>query len=1067
MELLIYKASAGSGKTFTLAVEYIKRLVLNPFSYRNILAVTFTNKATTEMKERILEQLWGIWQGDPDSEPYMNAISERLSETDKSFSISDIRNRCGEALHRILHDYNRFQVTTIDSFFQVVTRNLARELGIGSNLNLEIKTEAVLDEAVDKMIAKLDEQAEELSWILRYIDSKIEDGKKWQVDSNLKSFGLYIFNERFIEKSKNLHDRLQVKGTILQYQKQLKAIKTNAINELKKVADQFESLMSQNGLEAEDISYGTEVRNYFVKLSNEKFDDKNAFGTRLKEKVNSASSWLNAKSKKKGLSEVFIKENFIPLLKEAEQCRQSTIQVVRSCDMATHYLYQLQLINAIREEVNNENHEKNRFLLADTNRLLNDLISENDSAFIFEKMGTYISHIMIDEFQDTSRMQWNNFKPLLEEGLAQGADSLIVGDVKQSIYRWRNGDWNILNNMQAQEHPHRIRIEPLDVNYRSEVNLIKFNNKLFQQMVATMNKQYKKELGEPCLPLLAAYHDVKQLSNKEKEIGYVKASFISKDNDLNYEEKTIEALGDTILQLINANIPLNQLAILLRSKTKLGDVATFLEKSLQIPVVSNEAFRLDASIAINIIVGAIRCLSDPEDMIAWTSLVMDYQLELENNGMINLHELQNTVPTNLLPVAFVERQLELQQMPLYELVEELFIIFSLHKLEKQDAYLFRFFDAVSEYLTENSSELTAFLQYWDEKLCTLTIPSGEIEGIRIMTIHASKGLEFNTVLIPFCDWSMTVDKIHEQIVWCSPQASPYNELDMVPVKFSDRMIQSVFKDDFLDERLQLWVDNLNILYVALTRAEKNMIIFSNQDSKQGTISELLYASIVQIAKEQELQISWNENEGLFEYGELVPYKDTSKKTTQNKLAETPAAVKVNMISNHPVMEFRESNRSADFIAGKDDASSSQRFMNRGSILHNLFAAIETINDIEPAIQNLMAEGVIGGFISEAEIRQEVTRAFSNPRILPWYDGSWQLFNEREIIWMTPEGLQQRRPDRVMLQGNEMIVVDFKFGKPKASHQRQVQTYLKILQQMGYINVKGYLWYVDENQIEEL
>ena len=1066
MELLIYKASAGSGKTFTLAVEYIKQLVLCPFSYRNILAVTFTNKATTEMKERILEQLWGIWQEDADSEPYLDAISKRLNDAGKPFSIAEIRQKCGEALHRILHDYNRFQVTTIDSFFQLVTRNLARELGIGTNLNIELKTEMVLDEAVDRMIAKLDEQAEELSWILRYIDSNIEDGKKWQVDSNLKSFGKNIFNERFVERSRNLHNRLQVKGTIQQYQKQLKSLKINAVNELKKYSDRFELLMNQNGLHSEDIRNGNVVINYFVKLSNDKFDDKSVFGTFLKEKVNSASAWLNTKSKKKGLSESFIEETFIPLLKGAEQCRQSTIQVVRSCDMATHYLYQLQLINAIRDEVNNENHEKSRFLLADTNRLLNDLISENDSAFIFEKMGTYISHIMIDEFQDTSQMQWNNFKPLLEEGLAQGSDSLIVGDVKQSIYRWRNGDWNILNNMQAQEHPHKIRIEPLDINYRSEVNLIKFNNKLFEQLVATMNKQYTEELGEQCVPLLTAYHDVKQLSNKNNKKGYVKALFISKDEDLSYEEKTIKALGEAIQQLLDANIPLNQIAILLRNKTRLGDVATYLAKTLHIPVVSNEAFRLDASIAINIIVGALRCLSDPGDMIAQASLIMDYQLEVEKR-MMNKHELLNTSPNKLLPEAFVERLLELQQMPLYELVEELFTIFSLDKLEKQDAYLFRFYDAVSEYLTDNSSELTAFLQYWDEKLCALTIPSGETEGIRIMTIHASKGLEFNTVLVPFCDWTMTADKNHEHIVWCSPQMPPYNELDMVPVQFSDKMLQSVFKDDYLEERLQLWVDNLNILYVALTRAEKNMIIFSNRDRKTGTISNLLYTSIAQIAKDSELQVSWNENEELFELGELVPYKDANKKKTQNRLSVVPEAVEVNMISNHPVMEFRESNRSAVFIAGIDEAASSQRFMNRGSILHNLFAAIQTINDVEPAIQSLIAEGVVGGFISEAEIRQEVNRAFSNPCILPWYDGSWQLFNEREIIWITPDGLQQRRPDRVMLRGNQMIVVDFKFGKPKASHQSQVQTYVQILQQMGYGNVKGYLWYVDENQIEEL
>ena len=524
-------------------------------------------------------------------------------------------------------------------------------------------------------------------------------------------------------------------------------------------------------------------------------------------------------------------------------------------------------------------------------------------------------------------------------------------------------------------------------------------------------------------------------------------------------------MGETIQQLIKSKIPLNQIAILLRSKTRLGDIATYLEKELHIPVVSNEAFRLDASTAINIIIGALRCLSDPEDKIAWASLVMDYQLEIEKTELDNQHDLLTSNPTNYIPKPFEERFLELQQMPLYELVEELFTIFSLGKLKNQDAYLFKFYDAVSEYLADNSSELTSFLRFWDEKLSALTIPSGETEGIRIMTIHASKGLEFNTVLIPFCDWTMTVGMNQEQVVWCSPQTEPYNKLDMIPVRYTDRMIQSVFKDDFLDERLQLWVDNLNILYVALTRAEKNMIIFSNQDARKGTISELLYTSIPQIVKDSDDH--WSEEEGMYEYGELVPFHEPKEKTTQNLLAKQPGATAISMISNHPDMEFRESNRSADFIAGIDETESSQRFMNRGSILHTLFSTIKTLNDIEPAIQSLKAEGVVGGIINEDEIRQDLARAFSNPQILPWYDGSWQLYNECEIIWMTENGLQQRRPDRVMLRGNEMIVVDFKFGKPKASYHRQVETYVNLLRQMGYANVNGYLWYVNENQIEEI
>ena len=416
-------------------------------------------------------------------------------------------------------------------------------------------------------------------------------------------------------------------------------------------------------------------------------------------------------------------------------------------------------------------------------------------------------------------------------------------------------------------------------------------------------------------------------------------------------------------------------------------------------------------------------------------------------------------------------------MPLYELLEELFGIFGMSRIEKQDAYLFAFFDAVTEYLQSNSSDLDSFIRYWEETLCHKTIPSGEMEGIRIFSIHKSKGLEFHTVLIPFCDWKLE-NETNNQLVWCSPTEKPYDTISLVPVNYSATMADSVYRPDYLHERLQLWVDNLNLLYVAFTRAGKNLILWSKNGQK-GTMSELLTNTLPKVAKNGEG--SWDEEAMMYESGELCPstaraQASTSEEPTStrpapviNKLAQKAVKLPVRMESMLHDIEFRQSNRSADFIAGVDEAESSQRFINRGRLLHTLFSVIETEADIDDAISRLVFEGVIGNTGTEEEIRALTRRAFSLPQVKDWYSGTWRLFNECDIIWQENGELHTRRPDRVMMREGEIVVVDFKFGKPDKRYNKQVQGYMQLLARMGYDagHIRGYLWYVEEEKIEEV
>lgn len=1073
MELLVYKASAGSGKTFTLAVEYIKHLILNPRAYRQILAVTFTNKATAEMKERILQQLYGIWVSDPASEPYLNRIREDLQR--KSLSEDDIRLAAGTALQYMLHDYSRFRVETIDSFFQSVMRNLARELELSPNLNIELNNTEVLSDAVDSLIEKLTPSSPVLAWLLDYINERIADDKRWNVSNEIKRFGWNIFDEGYIEQGEGLRQQLKDPNTIKLYRNELREMETEALEQMKGFYDQFIGELEAHALTPEDLKGGARgIGSYFRKLRDGRLSDKDTVNATLKNSLDDAKNWATKTSAQKNEIIRLAETSLLPLLQDAETFRPRNNKIVNSCRLSLQHLNKLQLLAHIDEEVRELNREHNRFLLSDTNALLHNLVRDGDSSFVFEKIGANIRNVMIDEFQDTSRMQWDNFKILLLEGLSQGADSLIVGDVKQSIYRWRNGDWGILNTLGTKDSsfPFPVRVETLKTNRRSETNVIRFNNNLFTAAVEYLNMLHLKELQEDCHPLQRAYADVAQESPRTEAKGYIKATFLEPDEEHDYTELTIISLGEEVQRLLEAGVKLNDITILVRKNKNIPPIADYFDKTMHLPVVSDEAFRLDASQAICMLIDALRYLSNPEDKVACASLMMNYELGIKKQGG-DWDSLLTAKPEEALPVAFVTGMETLRLMPLYELLEELFSLFDMKRIEEQDAYLFSFFDAVTEYLQNNSSDLDAFIRYWNETLCNKTIPSGEMDGIRILSIHKSKGLEFHTVLIPFCDWKLE-NETNNQLIWCSPTEAPFSTLDIVPVNYSSTMAESVYRQNYLDERLQLWVDNLNLLYVAFTRAGKNLIFWCKKGQK-GTMSELLANALPQVAT-REGDENWDEEEP-YENGELCPSKHTgtdehlpdAPKVSANRLAQKPDKLPVHMESMRHDIEFRQSNRSADFIQGVDEEESDNRFINRGRLLHTLFSAIETEEDIDNAIAQLVFEGIIGKPETEEKIRELTHHAFSLPQVQDWYSGSWHLFNECDIIWQERGELRTRRPDRVMMRGNEIVVIDFKFGKQNKKYNKQVQGYMQLLTRMGYLkeNIEGYLWYVEEDLIEKV
>jgi ATP-dependent exoDNAse (exonuclease V) beta subunit len=1072
-ELLVYKASAGSGKTFTLAVEFIKRLITDPRAYREILAVTFTNKATGEMKERILSQLYGIWVHDPESQAYLHILCQSLGMEEDA-----VCQRAGEALELMIHDYNRFRVETIDSFFQSVMRHLARELELGANLRIELDNELALSDAVDAMIEHLDRQSPVLHWILEFIDERISDDKRWDVTGEIKKFGRNILDEEYVEKGAGLRQKLKDPECIRTYRDELRTLLRDTEEQMKGFGQQFFEVLEAHGLTVDDLNYKSSgVAAYFNKLMSGKYDD-SIYSPRIKSHMENPGFWVSKSSPIRSQVIELVESELLPLLRDAENLRPQNCRIANSCRLSLRYINHIRLLTHIDEEMRRQNHEQNRFLLAATNALLHRLVKEGDSSFVYEKLGTSIRHVMIDEFQDTSKLQWQNFRQLLTEGLAQGEDSLIVGDVKQSIYRWRNGDWRILNGLKDRLGAFPVRVETLTTNRRSEGRIITFNNAVFRHSVNWLNALYRESANADCLPLMQAYADVEQLVGKRNpNVGYAEVTFLPKREEVSYTEDTLNQLAIKVDELVKQGIGVKHIAILVRKNKNIPEVARFFDEHTPYKIVSDEAFRLDASPAVRMIIAALRCLTDEQDGVSLAELAVAYQREVMH-AEVDLKDMLMADRRLFLPPDFVAAMDQLAMMPLYELTERLCQLLRLTEVAQQEAYLCAFFDAITNYLTDNSSDLLLFLQHWDETLSAKTIPSGEVEGVRILSIHKSKGLEYHTVLIPFCDWALEKERALTHRIWCAPQVEPFNRLDIVPVDYSEQMNQSVFQQDYLTERVQLWVDNLNVLYVALTRAKCNLFIWGKADAK-GTVSEMMLNALEGLTDKLGLDglvRQESAEKGLqFQYGEISA-EGIKQPSTEAELSDAPHLNKLTQPAlplpltlesiSHPV-EFKQSNRSKQFIAG-DDEEDGDSFIQRGLLLHALFSEIHTPKDIPSAIERLRFEGLIRTEEDEQRILKLTNWALGHPQVKTWFSGDWQLYNECEILFKNEQGeVMSRRPDRVMRRGDEMVVVDFKFGKKRAQYPQQVKEYMELIRRMGFERVSGFLWYVYLNELEEV
>lgn len=1105
--LTVFKASAGSGKTFTLAIEYIKLLILSPYSYSSILAVTFTNKATAEMKERILSQLYGLWKQLPDKQTvnYMNKITSELL-----LSRQQVSRQAGIALNALLHNYHYFRIQTIDTFFQGVLRNLARELDMPANMRVDLNDYDVEEQAVDYLIEQLRPGSLELRWIMEYIENRIDYDKSWNVIGLIKKFGRNIFRDFFKERGTEVTAKLGDEKFFSSYVGQLRKMRHDAEEKLQQLAETFFDILSAHGLTEDDFLYKKAgVCGYFIKMRNGIYDGEELLKSRVTDAMADSGKWVSQKraSYGDGIMTV-VTEELMPLLQDTEHLRPELERTYKSASITLRHIDQLRLLGSIENTVRQLNSEAGRFQLSDTQFLLHKLIGESDSPFIFEKIGTQLEHIMIDEFQDTSRTQWGNFKILLDETMSrnnpdrreagdmdsdyQVTGNLIVGDVKQSIYRWREGDWRLLNNI-LDEFPGRegeISIRHLDVNYRSAGRIIKFNNAFFTHAIEAECARIEANDPDGADELRQAYSDVTQQLPDNRtasaDEGYVEIELLPAAD---YDATVMERLKQHVTDLISRGVKPEDMAIIVRSNKTIQQIADyFMSEMPELPIVSDEAFCLDASLSVNTIIDAMNLLIHPDDLLATARLVKIWQKHILGNsdtdstlfishtdkdaGHDGLRELKIKSLRSLLPAGYSMHTEELLTLPITDLAERIYSIFGLNNLKGQSAYVCAFFDELSSWTQEQMADIGSFIEEWNTNIHSKTIQSDEVKGLRLITIHKSKGLEFDTVLMPYCDWRL------EQLstIWCEPTEKPYSELPVIPVDFSRKaMANTIYEQDYNKEHLQNMVDNLNLLYVAFTRAGRNLIVMGRRDTPL-TREYLIEETLPKLSELEDSDFtgepSDKNTELCFSYGELPDNDDGAKATdngkssTANVFLQKPKTLAISIRNYKSNADFRQSNESEQFISGDDDR---QGYISMGNVLHSLFSTIHTSDDISKVLEDYERNGIIyGKDFSRESLVKLLSKRLANPQVAEWFQPKWKLFNECNILWTEDDGkVVTKRPDRVMSDGSHTIVVDFKFGSPRSEYEKQVKLYMSLLTRMGYPNVRGYLWFVYTGEVRQV
>lgn len=1076
MELM--KASAGSGKTFNLARKYITLLFKKQdrYAYKHILAVTFTNKATDEMKSRIMKELF-ILAVDPGRSGYLkyfipsmfpeddvagmdpdDFITELPGKKGVPLTLESVSESAMDMLCNILHDYSAFSVSTIDKFFQQTLRAFSREIGQFASYQVELDKKSLVEESVDRVLDSLDESdSEMLRWLTDSVMEQIENEGKYSLESSLVSIASRLKSDEhraLVEKFGIDEARIYSKEKLSEIRKACRKTIAAFEEDVKTMASRILSLMTEAGVRPEDFSnrFANVLYGYVSPVKGEAMKP---LSPAFVSKAPDPDQWFAKTKAKKMLPLVHPLldspfEDFCALFRER-------YSIYLTAGILQSQLYGLGVTADLYREFNALMKEKNVLSIDDSNTILKDIIDGSDAPFIYEKTGVRYENFLLDEFQDTSRIQWDNFLPLLQNSESQGFDNLLVGDVKQSIYRWRGSDWNLLDTEVSAEFPGAVE-RRLDTNYRSCRRIVGFNNSFFPYAADVLDRQYGKPEGRSISEI---YSDVRQkLPAGLKGEGEIRIMFCPKEEE---EAKVLSA----VMMLKERGVPYSDITVLVRNNVSGGKIATYLIDN-DIPVLTDDSLKVKSSITVRRLFSLLSLADNPSDKISgYLAGTLNVSVPEGCHSLVDLCEA-------------LLRGLK-------ETDEALF--------ESEVIYIQSFMDSLQDYVSLNGNGLHDFIVHWGESDPSISSPASG-NSLRVMTIHKSKGLDFKYVIFPYVE---TVELYKSGRHWCRPDLEGTSlevaSDGLYDVELSSKSENTIFAEDFRNETKMQYVDNINAVYVAFTRAVKGMYLISqlprktlldssgSGDGKPFTdFSQILYC----FARNASGLMPGLQEDGCPHFSYSVEEDGAMSFATAESVHPGDAAGgkkdtcgPVSVASSYPSWPLNPDDSmergrlkfkadAMDFFSkdGLVGAGASGRL--RGIVLHDILSRVEVPSDLDASVK----EAVASGEISQEE--GEKAYALLSGRIASasaygWFDEDRRYRSVlRETTVIDTDG-NLYRPDRVIERNDgSVMIIDYKFGQrdplSDRKYSRQVARYAGLYRKMGYKDVRTAVWFVPDNEI---